>query len=90
MKRILYFSAPWCSMCKLTSPSLLSATSYYHTVFENINCDDEKNEHLTKKYDIMSLPTIIILDEDGDVVYRSSGAKSVEGLIADLEPYFKE
>lgn len=83
MPQILYFSAPWCSKCKITGPAVKAATSYYNLLLEEINCDDDKNESLIKKYNIMSLPVIIVL-QHGKEVYRTEGFKTAGILIEEF------
>lgn len=85
MFHIIYFSSPWCSKCKITGPNVRSVASYYNITIQEVNCDDEKDEYLVKKYDVMSLPTIVILEE-GRKVFQTEGLKSLESLLQDLDP----
>ncbi|NTU69219.1 hypothetical protein HGB13_00095 [bacterium] len=73
-------------MCKLTAPAIRSAAAYFHTAVEEVDSDDDRNEHLVKKYDIMSLPTIIIVDVTGEV-YRTTGGKNANTLIEEFSNY---
>ena len=86
MFHIIYFTAPWCSKCKITGPNVRSAAAYYNLVIQEIDCNNPKDEGLVKKHDVMSLPTIVLL-RDGVSVFKTDGLKSVESLLQDFEPY---
>lgn len=86
MFQIIYFTAPWCSKCKVTGPAIKSAAAYHNLVIQEIDCNDPKDEDLIKKHDVMSLPTIVLL-RDGVSVFKTDGLKSVESLLLDFEPY---
>ncbi len=84
--KILYFSASWCSQCKIVKPALISAVAYYGKEFIEVVADAPENKELIEKYEIMSLPVIIILDEE-KILYRSSGLKNSEILINDFKEF---
>ena len=74
--------ASWCGPCKLLSPILDDVAN------EVDNCDfykiniDEANE-IVNKYNIMSIPTILIF-ENNELVTRTMGLKTkeeIKGLI---------
>ena len=83
MTHILYFSSPFCNICKVSHPAVISAAAYYHLPIEEVNAHDDKNQTLVDKYNIMTLPTIILRDETGEL-YRTTGAKNVNCLIEDI------
>jgi len=78
MKRVLYFSAPWCGPCRMFKPVIESLKSEGISVTA-IDVDSDK---LTvDKYGVRSVPTTIILNTDGSVHMRLTGAKSKQELI---------
>lgn len=86
MFKLLYFSAPWCGPCKMTGPAIKSVSSYYNIPIEEVDCSNEKNDNLVTKFNVLSTPTIILLDETVEV-YRAQGLKNVEILKSELKEY---
>ncbi len=83
MFEVTYFWAPWCQPCKTFSPLLTEVTSvpgyglYIHFTKHNA---DEVDPEILSRYDIRSLPTVVI-EKNGEEVTRFSGAKTRSGLI---------
>lgn len=78
------FHADWCGPCK-TQDSILEdieADRGEEFVIEKINVDEE--QELANDYQVRSLPTIIIENEDG-VVERFIGVTQREDIEAALE-----
>lgn len=70
MKKILYFSAPWCGPCTMFGPVMEQIGQIVPV--EKINVDD--NPTLAATYNVRSVPTTIIL-RDNQEVQRFIGAK---------------
>ncbi len=77
---VVDFWATWCGPCRMFSPVMdeVSEEMKDH-VFGKVNVDDVPE--LAQKFDVMSIPTVILF-KNGQVVRRSTGAMSKEGLIA--------
>lgn len=72
--RVLDFYATWCIPCKKLDFYLkLFENKYSNVNFEKINIEKEETMHLTDKYKIKSLPTIIILDKNNNILSRIEG-----------------
>ena len=79
---VIDFFAPWCGPCKILMPFIEDLA----TDFENnkrveifkINVDD--SQELARKYDIMSVPTLLFL-QNGKVVDFLPGFTSKESII---------
>ena len=71
------FWAEWCGPCRMVSPLVEElANDYYGKVkFVKVNVD-EANE-LASKYNVFSIPTLIILKK-GEIVSQQVGAASKE------------
>ena len=73
------FYASWCGPCKALAPILeeVAAENQGFKVFK-VNIDEQPE--LTRKYRIMSVPTLIALKE-GTVENRTSGVRSKEEIV---------
>ncbi len=70
---VVDFYADWCGPCKIVSPIIESLSKEYagKINFAKINTDD--NQGLAIRYDIMSIPTVIVF-KGGKEVDRIVGA----------------
>ena len=82
MKTLLKFSADYCTPCKQLSKTLaevdLQGISYQDISIEG-------NLHLVKQWSIRSIPTLILLDEEGKEIKRHTGSLSAPALMDFLE-----
>ena len=78
---ILKFFVSWCNPCKALSKNLEDAG------IEHKSIDVDENEELTEKYNVMSVPTIVVLDEDDNEVGRFIGSRTKEQLLKELKKY---
>ena len=70
MKKILYFSAPWCGPCKQFAPIM---EQIGQTVpVEKINVDEQSD--LAATYGVRNVPTVLIL-KDGQVAQKFVGVQ---------------
>ena len=89
---VALFYAPWCGHCKTFKPEFEDAMSQLDgkksgkkeisgkTIrFAKINCDEEENKPLAKKYDIGGYPTVKILKDDGTNI-EYDGERSLKGM----------
>lgn len=70
-----YFSAEWCSPCKTLKPRIAQSGKAIMII------DVDKNSDLAKKYNIKSVPTVVIVDDNGNEVQRASGVNSIVNLL---------
>lgn len=78
---ILKFFGSWCNPCKVLSKNLEDAG------IEHKSIDVDENKELTEKYNVMSVPTIVVLDEDDNEVGRFIGSLTKEQLLKELKKY---
>lgn len=71
MKKILYFSAPWCGPCKQFGPVMEQIGQSIPV--QKINIDDQPD--LATAYSVRSVPTVIIV-KDGEIVNRMVGVQT--------------
>lgn len=82
---VMYFSADWCAPCKVFKPIVQQVSQELGIGVNYINVDYDAS--YGEKYSITSIPTIIVLDNSGIVVYRNSGVLSKDQLIENLAKY---
>jgi len=74
-KVLVDFFATWCGPCKMLSPILEKAESNIKV----IKVDTDEFEDLARKYGVMSIPTLVLL-EDGKEIKRNIGFIDKESL----------
>jgi len=72
-------TADWCTWCKKMDDQVFSQEDvgdFYNKNFINAKLDTETRtgERYSEEYMVESLPTILFLDDEGEVVYRYEGA----------------
>lgn len=77
MRKILYFTAIWCGPCKKTRPIVEELIANNEADIQIVDADKELN--LINKYEIRSIPTFILLENDIEI-NRIFGAKTKEEL----------
>jgi thioredoxin 1 len=77
MKQVLYFSAKWCTACQATTPIIESIKRSGEAQVAIVDVDYDVS--LTERYNIKSIPTTIILENDNEVK-RVVGSMSSEQL----------
>ena len=72
------FYADWCGPCKMAAPILEELSDEYKDklVIAKINVD--QNQQSAQKYDVMSIPTVILI-KDGKEVGRQIGFAGKQG-----------
>ncbi|MNJ84897.1 Thioredoxin-like protein [compost metagenome] len=66
------FFAEWCGPCKTMKPVLDDLKSKLGNTASVLKVDVDKNPHAASKYQIRSVPTLILFKK-GKVVWRQSG-----------------
>lgn len=80
MSKIIYFSAQWCGPCRAMKP-IIEEFETNHTDIEIVKIDADEEFEMAQQYKITSIPTFILLDEEGTEVNRKRGAFSMPALI---------
>jgi thiol:disulfide interchange protein len=86
-KTLVTFSAQWCANCHELDKTLYASDEFLDLTqdmnrirFDMTDTDSPSNEKLTKAFNIIGVPFLLILDEEGKVVRRYTGVPSLEEL----------
>ncbi|MBR5621159.1 thioredoxin fold domain-containing protein [Candidatus Saccharibacteria bacterium] len=83
--KVLDFYADWCGPCQMLKPVIAEIEAVHPEVeFEAINIDEDPET--AGKYGIMSIPTLVILDDEGGVKEMLVGLRpkaEIEKVIAE-------
>ncbi|MFZ6052335.1 thioredoxin [Halocola ammonii] len=69
---LIDFYADWCQPCKMQAPILKELKSKLGDDVKIVKIDTEKNQQLAVKYQVRSIPTLMIF-MNGEVKWRKSG-----------------
>ncbi len=81
MAEFYYFSTAWCGPCKAFKPVVQQVVAETGIPMQFV--DAEQNASLAAKYNISSVPTIVVA-EGGQPIYKQSGVQSKTQLAAAL------
>ncbi len=73
------FYADWCGPCKMMAPVLEELSGEIKGKAKIIKVDVDRNQSVSIKYDIRSIPTMILFKK-GQILWRHSGTASKEQL----------
>jgi len=80
-KKVIDFSAEWCGPCKQFAPvfeEVKKNSKYRDIQFESVDIDH--NEALAEKYNVESIPTVVILSSSGAVLYNDHPPRDIAGF----------
>jgi thioredoxin 1 len=77
-KTILYFSAAWCGPCRTLGPIMDSVAN--EVAWKKIDVDTDTE--LSAKYGIRNIPSLVLVDENGNELGRRVGVQSKEDILS--------
>ena len=80
MKTMKYFSATWCGPCKALTKTVENNKSKFKKI-KRFKVDLDEHQELAKKYNIKSIPTILLFKDGNKEPKRLIGNKTLEELI---------
>lgn len=81
--KIMKFSAPWCGPCRQLAKNL-EPFKHNGIVIEEVDIDEQPE--LASKYNVMSIPTLI-LEENDKEVHRTCGMMSEDKISSLFKQY---
>jgi thioredoxin 1 len=83
MMQLLDFWAPWCKPCKLMAPVIDEIEKDYTNIkVTRINADEDGG--MVTNYNVSSIPTYILIKDDGEIVSFVNGAMPKYKFIKEL------
>lgn len=73
--KLLYFSAVWCGPCRRVAPVFQKLQEELEN-FEMEKIDVDEKSELAQAMNVMSLPTFILLNDEGKEVARAVGTRT--------------
>ena len=75
------FWAAWCGPCKAIAPILKDIDAEHSDSVLVAKVDIDENGDIAQKYNVMSIPTLILF-QNGEIVKREVGAKGKTQILA--------
>jgi len=76
LKKIIKLGAQWCGPCKAFSKTFEKVQEneeYKDIEFKELDVDEDEGGEMAEKYQVRSVPTIILLDDNDEVVTKIVG-----------------
>lgn len=87
--KFIKFSAEWCGPCRTIKPiveKLSNEPKYSSIEFKEINIDEDDDD-LSGKYSVRNVPTMLMVDDEGNAIERIVGSVSEASLKQVLDRY---
>jgi thiol-disulfide isomerase/thioredoxin len=85
------FGAWWCSPCNQMRPSVIRIEEQYQDRidFHILNVDDVSTHDLAARYEVLAIPTVVLLDSEGQTVKIMVGYQTEDQLAAAVDDLLK-
>ena len=80
------FYADWCGPCKVVSPIIEQTKNTLGDTATVLKINIDNNQEVARKYQIRSIPTLMIFKE-GEVVWRQSGVPQKEMIVESVKKF---
>lgn len=82
------FFATWCQPCKMMHPILKQVKDILGEHIRIIKIDVDTHNTLSQKYQIQSVPTLMLFRR-GEVLWRTSGVIQKAELLSTIDPFLR-
>lgn len=79
------FYATWCGPCKQVSPLFEASASQLQGKAKFLKVNVDRVTDLTRRYDIQSMPTVLVFDQQGKIVDRKIGTDQIAVFLDHLD-----
>lgn len=83
---LIDFFATWCGPCKMMGPILQDVSRKVGDKARVLKIDVDRNAQVAAKYQIQSVPTIMLF-KNGKMLWRQSGVVQAKELVKVIEQY---
>lgn len=80
---VVDFFADWCGPCKMMTPVLKEVKHIVGNSATVLKMDIEKNRFYAEKFNIHSLPTLLIF-KNGKIIWRKTGVPSAIEIVENI------
>lgn len=90
LKKILDCSAAWCGPCKALSTTFDKVSNmekYKDIDFEKVDIDTDEGADVVEKFKIRSIPTLVLLDENGEELDKVFGNIQEDKLLETIDKH---
>lgn len=81
---VVKFSTDWCNPCKVLQKTLDRLEPQYPNV-NFIHVDVEESPELAQEFQIQSIPVMIFMKENGEIVNRKVGLMPEKAIVSEIE-----
>ena len=85
---VVDFWAVWCGPCKMIAPLVDEIADEYQDKLQVVKLDVDQNGETAFRYDVMSIPTLIVF-KGGEAVERVVGYMPKTKLLAKISPHLQ-
>lgn len=83
--KLLFFSQPTCAPCKMMKPMVSAVAEENNYNINFIDSQDDGAADMFAKYNVLSTPTMIVIDDEENEQRRSVGAMTKPSFIEFME-----